>query len=64
MAPITLPTYQEALDRILGCAVLIHGAENLEDLSEIDFGTLVEESGFSEHARSIKLHRGSRRPAI
>ncbi|MXX72165.1 MAG: hypothetical protein F4205_15395 [Gemmatimonadetes bacterium] len=55
MAPITLPTYQEALDRILGCAVLIHGAENLEDLSEIDFGTLVEESGFSEHARSIKF---------
>lgn len=55
MAPITLPTYQEALDRMLGCAVLIHGAENLADLSEIDFGTLVEESGFGELARSINF---------
>ena len=38
---------------MLGCAVLIHGAENLADLSEIDFGTLVSESGFGELARHI-----------
>ena len=55
MTPITLPTYQEALDRMLGCAVLIHGAENLADLSELDFGTLVEESGFSDLARYINV---------
>ncbi len=55
MAPITLPTYQEALDRMLGCAVLIHGAENLADLSELDLGTLVEESGFGELARKINV---------
>lgn len=55
MAPITLPTYQEALDRVLGCAVLIHGAENLADLSELDFRTLVEESGFAELARYINF---------
>lgn len=55
MTPITLPTYQEALDRMLGCAVLIHGAENLADLSEIDFSTLVEESGLGELARYINF---------
>ncbi len=55
MAPITLPTYQEALDRVLGCAVLIHGAENLADLSDLDFRTLVEESGFAELARYINF---------
>ncbi len=55
MAPIMLPTYQEALDRVLGCAVLIHGAENLADLSELDFRTLVEESGFAELARYINF---------
>lgn len=55
MAPITLPTYQEALDRMLGCAVLIHGAENLADLSELDLATLVEESGFGELARNIDV---------
>lgn len=55
MAPTTLPTYQEALDRVLGCAVLIHGAENLADLSRLDFGALVEESGFAESARYISF---------
>lgn len=55
MSPITLPTYQEALDRVLGCAVLIHGAENLADLSELDFRALVEESGFAELGRYINF---------
>ncbi len=55
MAPTKLPTYREALDRMLGCAVLIHGAETLADLAEIDVGALVEESGFGELAGRISF---------
>ena len=53
MAPKTLPTYREVLDRMLGCAVVLHGAENLADLCRLDLGTLIEESGFAELARYI-----------
>ncbi len=47
------PTYREALDRVLACAVFFHGAESLADLAKLDFNNLLEESGLGEVAGEI-----------
>jgi len=47
--------YQDAMERLLGCAVLFHGAETLADLAEIDFATLLAQSGLSTSADDLEL---------
>ena len=49
------PRYHDAMERLLGCAVLFHGAENLADLAEIDFGTLLEQSGLGASANDLEF---------
>ena len=50
---IESPTYREALDRVLACAVFFHGAESLADLARLDFTNLLEQSGLRELAGDI-----------
>ncbi len=50
---IESPTYREALDRVLACAVFFHGAESLADLARLDFTNLLEQSGLRELAGHI-----------
>lgn len=50
---IESPTYQEALDRVLACAVFFHGAESLADLAKLDFESLLDQSGLGEVAGDI-----------
>ena len=45
--------YHDAVERLLGCAVLFHGAETLADLAEIDIATLLEQSGLGETAGDL-----------
>ena len=49
------PRYHDAMERLLGCAVLFHGAETLADLAEIDFGTLLEQSGLGTSADDLEF---------
>ena len=49
------PRYHDAMERLLGCAVLFHGAETLADLAEIDFATLLEQSGLGTSADDLEL---------
>ena len=49
------PRYHNAMERLLGCAVLFHGAETLADLAEIDFATLLEQSGLGTSADDLEL---------
>ncbi len=55
MTQSTDPRYHDAMERLLGCAVLFHGAENLADLAEIDFGTLLEQSGLRMSASDLEF---------
>ncbi len=45
--------YQDAMERLLGYAVLFHGAQTLADLAEIDIATLLEQSGLGDAAADI-----------
>lgn len=47
------PTYREALDRVLACAVFFHGADSLADLARLDFVDLLQQSGLDEAAAGI-----------
>ena len=47
--------YHDAVERLLGCAVLFHGAETLADLAEIDIATLLEQSGLGEAAGNLEF---------
>ena len=49
------PRYHDAMERLLGCAVLFHGAETLADLAEIDFATLLEQSGLGASADDLEF---------
>lgn len=49
------PDYHDAVERLLGCAVLFHGAETLADLAEIDIATLLEQSGLGEAAGDLEF---------
>ena len=49
------PTYREALDRVLACAVFFHGAESLADLAKLDFRNLLEQSGLDDLASDISF---------
>ena len=49
------PRYHDAMERLLGCAVLFHGAETLADLAEIDLGTLLEQSGLGASADDLEF---------
>lgn len=50
---IESPTYREALDRVLACAVFFHGAESLADLAKLDFEGLLDQSGLADVAGDI-----------
>ena len=56
-APISAssPTYREALDRLVRCAVVHQGAESLADLAGLSFESLLRQSGLEEVAGEIKL---------
>lgn len=43
------------MERLLGCAVLFHGAETLADLAEIDIATLLEQSGLGDAASNFEF---------
>ena len=43
------------MERLLGCAVLFHGAETLADLAEIDIATLLEQSGLGNAASNFEF---------
>ena len=47
--------FRDAVERLLGCAVLFHGAENLGDLADIDLAALLQESGLGDVADSIEI---------
>ena len=49
------PRYHDAMERLLGCAVLFHGAETLADLAQIDFATLLEQSGLGASADDLEF---------
>ena len=49
------PRYREAMERLLGCAVLFHGARTLADLAQIDFATLLAQSGLDALADDLEL---------
>lgn len=49
------PRYHDAIERLLGCAVLFHGAETLADLAEVDFATLLEQSGLGTSADDLEF---------
>ena len=54
MSPTPDRDYHDAMERLLGCAVLFHGAETLADLAEIDIATLLEQSGLGETAGNLE----------
>ena len=43
------------MERLLGCAVLFHGAETLADLEELDFAVLLRDAGLQGVADRISL---------
>ncbi len=47
--------FRDAVERLLGCAVLFHGAENLGDLADIDLAALLQESGLGDVADGIEI---------
>lgn len=47
--------YHQAIERLLGCAVLFHGAETLADLADIDIATLLEQSGLGNAAGHLEF---------
>lgn len=49
------PTYREALDRLVRCAVVNQGAESLADLAGLSFESLLRQSGLEAEAGEIKL---------
>ena len=49
------PTYREALDRVLACAVLFYGAESLADLAGLDMAALLDHSGLNDVAGEINI---------
>lgn len=53
MSPAPDRDYHDAMERLLGCAVLFHGAETLADLAEIDIATLLEQSGLGDAASNL-----------
>ena len=55
MTRATRPEYQDALDRLLACAVLFHGADSLADLADVDWGSLLEQSGLGSVADGIDV---------
>lgn len=55
MSPTPDRDYHDAMERLLGCAVLFHGAETLADLAEIDIGTLLEQSGLGDTADNLEF---------
>ena len=55
MSPTPDHDYHDAMERLLGCAVLFHGAETLADLAEIDIATLLEQSGLGETAGNLEF---------
>ncbi len=52
------PGYREAIDRLMGCAVLVHGAETLADLRTISVATLLADSGLAAVADHVSLLDG------
>ncbi len=49
------PGYREAIDRLMGCAVLVHGTETLADLHSLSFATLLDDSGLAAVADRVSL---------
>lgn len=59
---MTQPTradYRDALDRLLACAVLFHGADTVADLADIDWASLLEQSGLEDVADEIDFTRSA-----
>ena len=54
MSPRSDQDYHDAMERLLGFAVLFHGAETLADLAEIDIGMLLEQSGLGDAAGNLE----------
>ena len=53
---MTQPTradYRDAVDRLLACAVLFHGADTVADLADVDWAALLEQSGLEGAANEI-----------
>ena len=55
MHPTPNPDYRDAMERLLGCAVLCHGAEALADLAGIDMATLLRQSGLRDVAEDLEI---------
>jgi hypothetical protein len=55
MHPTPNPDYRDAMERLLGCAVLCHGAETLADLAGIDMATLFRQSGLGDVAEDLEI---------
>ncbi len=55
MSSSSYSDFRDAVERLLGCAVLFHGAENLGDLADIDLATLLQESGLGDVADGIEI---------
>ncbi|MDE2877001.1 MAG: hypothetical protein OXU69_03600 [Gemmatimonadota bacterium] len=55
MSPTPDYDYHDAIERLLGCAVLFHGAETLADLADIDIATLLEQSGLGDAAGNLEF---------
>ena len=53
MTPPSYSDYRDAIERLLGCAVLFHGADNLAELAEVDLAALLEQSGLEDMAGEI-----------
>lgn len=51
----TRPDYRDALDRLLACAVLFHGADSLADLADIEWSSLLDQSGLGSVADGIDV---------
>ncbi|MDE2981919.1 MAG: hypothetical protein OXU74_12065 [Gemmatimonadota bacterium] len=55
---MTQPTradYHDAMDRLLACAVLFHGADTVADLATLDWTSLLEQSGLGNVAGEIEF---------
>lgn len=48
-------TYRDAMERMLGCAVVLHGAETLADLADLGFAVLLRDAGLQGVADRIGL---------
>lgn len=53
MTQPTYADYHDAVDRLLACAVLFHGADTVADLASIDWTSLLEQSGLGTVADEI-----------